>query len=766
MIRGALFNRLFLSYVNHMGISSIKSTYRPKLSDRIIITALVVSYAFFVINTIFDNTYVIQLFSPMTAALCGILILACLKRLGEFWLPAFILSLGIFSWMTADILTFINTWYTDIPVIDTIITYIFLLPNYFFGASVFIYFSRKIKGRELYQFLTNTLILSVIGLVVFKKILEHLDSFNTLQDLDLIRIYLYFFINLFIIIMLGHMTCMIAAKSGLKGTNMMIVGIGVYILLDIPYTYQQAVGNDPENTWQNLAYMFCMMLMSYGIFHQISHRHVFEFKSYEYSEKSARRSRLLVLTGILVSVVLFAVGFFSQYDFFYMLIALMAYWIITGTLRNDVLNEQLIKQQDMLTGLYNRRYCNTLLEESAMKAKETKTKFALYCIDLNSFKPINDTYGHDMGDNVLKEFGSRMKALPSDYISFRTGGDEFMIVKRDIKKDQEIKETAKKLQQLFNTPVNIGSYVFRLSGSIGVAVYPTDTENIDTLMLYSDAAMYSVKHSNNKYAYKIFDRSLIETVIRHAALEMRLKNAEPSKDFSLFYQPRINAETGELIGAEVFPRLKGDNSYTAAQLLPVAEEVGLINRLNVWIVETAIRKLYFWNQNYKKDLFISLNLSPLQLLDQNFIEYLQSMTRDLKISPSMIHLEIGNDVIMGASDTAKDTLKLLKDKGFKLALNDFGGGDINLRHILDCGFTSILISPSLIRRAYSDTESHILIRSIVALSDSMAIESSAVGIETKEQEESLKAMGIRTLQGFYYGRPQEADAFEKSFLES
>ena len=132
----------------------------------------------------------------------------------------------------------------------------------------------------------------------------------------------------------------------------------------------------------------------------------------------------------------------------------------------------------------------------------------------------------------------------------------------------------------------------------------------------------------------------------------------------------------------------------------------------------------------------------------------------------MIHLEIGNDVIMGASDTAKDTLKLLKDKGFKLALNDFGGGDINLRHILDCGFTAIHISPSLIRRAYSDTESHILIRSIVALSDSMAIESSAVGIETKEQEESMKAMGIRALQGFYYGRPQEADAFEKSFLES
>jgi len=747
-----------------MGVFQTRFGDRTKLSDRIIITALIISYIFFVINTIMDNTFVIQLFSPLTAALTGILILACLKRMGDFWLPSLILAIGIFMWMVADILTFINTWFTDIPLIGTLITYIFLLPNYFFGTAVFIYFSQKLKGRDLYQFLVNSLILSVIGLVGFKKILERLDSFNTLQSADLVRIYLYFFINIFIIIMMGHMTYMIAAKSGLKGTNTMIIGICAYILLDIPYTYQQAIGNDPENTYQNLVYMFCMMLIAHGIYHQIRHKHVFAFRTFEYTEKTAFRSRILVIIGMIACVVLLATGIFTQNDFFYIMIALMAYWIITGTLRTGALNEQIIKQQDTLTGLYNRRYCRTLLEESILKAKETGTRFALYCIDLNSFKPINDTYGHEMGDNVLKEFGKRMLELDSDYISFRTGGDEFMIVKRGISNEAQTKVTAKIIQEIFNKPVTVGSYVFRLSGSIGVAQYPDDSDDPDSLTLYADAAMYAVKHSSKRDGYRIFDRSLIETVIRHEALEQRLKNAEPSRDFVLCYQPRINALTGALEGMEVFPRLKGDSSVTAGQFLPVAEEVGLIDRLNTWIAESAIRRLGEWNGRYGKDFFIALNLSPFQLLDQHFLGHLQTLTGQLQIAPSLIHLEVGNDVIMGASDTAKETLKDLKGKGFTIALNDFGGGDINLFHILDCGFSSILISPSLIRKADRSSEAHILIRSITALTESMGIEASAVGVETVEQGDLLKQLGIRSLQGFLYGRPQEYREFEKSFL--
>ena len=726
--------------------------------------SLLVSYAFFFGSTILDIEVPILLFSPITAFLSGLLILKCLDRMGDYRLPSLLLAIGIFMWCTADLLNFINTLYTHNEFIDILITMIFLLPNYFFGVSVAVYFFQKLKGREFYQFLINSFILTVVGFVGFVKVLQYLGSFGTLKEFELVRIYLYFFINLYIIIMVVHMVYMIVAGSRLKGTNTMILGIIGYILLDIPYTYQQAIGNDPENNYQNLAYMLCMMLMAHGIFHQIRHHHNFSLKTYRYTEKSARRTTITVISGIAISVVLMVSGFLSKNEFFYLLIAWMAYWIMTSTLRNGALNEQLLKQQDLLTGLYNRRYCSTVMDETVQLSRENGERFAVFCIDLNSFKPINDTYGHEMGDQVLKEFGSRMLALPADHISFRTGGDEFLMVKKNIKDDADIDETASRIQKLFNTPVKIETYVFHLSGSIGVSVFPNDSEDTDVLMRYADAAMYSIKHSGQKDGYKKFDRSLVEHVERHKYLENRLKNADPEKDFSLYYQPRFSAGTGVLAGVEVFPRLKGDDSYTASQLLPIAEEVGLMNSLSRWIAGTAIRQLSEWNEGRDRLLYISLNLSPLQLLDRDLVEYLRDLVSEQKLDPGLIHLDVGNDVIMGNSGTTKEALQFLSGCGFTLALNDFGGDDINLQHILDCGFSSIHLSPSLIHRADTDPDAGTLISAVIALADSLGVTSSAVGIETAAQEKKLKEMGVSSLQGFYYSRPQESEAFEKSFL--
>ena len=309
--------------------------------------------------------------------------------------------------------------------------------------------------------------------------------------------------------------------------------------------------------------------------------------------------------------------------------------------------------------------------------------------------------------------------------------------------------------------MNIGTYVFQLSGSIGVAVYPTDSDNTETLMSYADAAMYTVKHSAHKEGIRAFDRSLVETVEAHKALEERLQNADPEKDFVLYYQPRVDAETGELIGAEAFPRLRGEDSYSAAELLPIAEEVGLMKRLSIWIAQTAVSQLRVWNRSRKKPLYMSLNLSPLQLLDKDFVSDLKNIVRQQDIEVSLIHLDIGNSVIMGASDTARDTLEQLSENGFTLALNDFGGDDINLLQILDCGFSTIHLSPSLIKRLDQDPKALTLIRSIIALTQTMGITAAAVGVETQAQEKKLKEIGIDSLQGYFYSRPRDAAEFEQ-----
>ncbi len=679
-------------------------------------------------------------------------------------MPSFILALGIFSYMVADILIFVGDYILHTDTFSDLSAFIFLLPNYFFGASVALYFFQKLKGRELYQFFANTLSLTVIGFIGLRKLLIFLGSYELLERGVLIRVYMYFTINLFILIMIGHMIVMIASETGFKGTNTMIIGILLYIILDVPYTYSQAIGNDPENIYTNLIYMASMILMAHGIYHQVHHHHAFKLKAYQYTERSARRTRIIVSVGIILSFVLFVSKTIEQNEFFYVVLAMAAYWITTSTFQNSALNEQILKQQDLLTGLYNRRYSATVLEESVRKANEQGLKFAILCIDLNSFKPINDTYGHDMGDRVLKEFGNRMLALPDDYTCFRTGGDEFMIVKDDFVGNEDLKEAARCIQKLFHTPIHLDTYIFSLSGSIGTSMYPDDSRDPEVLMRYADAAMYSVKHSQNKDDYRIFDVSLVASVEKHKALEDRMRKAEPSKDFVLHYQPRIDAKTGELTAVEVFPRLKGEEGCAAAELLPIAEEVGLMSRLGNWVMETSIRKIKSWEETYQKELSVSINISPLQLLDMDFVSNLKHVTAECGLKPSVIHLDISNDVIMGASITAKETLRSLKEYGFKLSLNDFGGYDINLSHVLNCGFSAIHISASLIKRAEKEESANILIRSIIALADTMGIKAYAVGVESAQQAEKLKAMGVDALQGFYFGKPEEADRFEEEHL--
>ena len=733
-------------------------------SDRVLFATIIISYVCFFVSTLARANFWIDLFSPVTVMLTSVVIFVCMNRLGRYWIPSFLLATGIMFYAVADILKFVGLYLLHSDIFEDAITFVYLLPNYFFGASVALYFIQKLKGRELYQFLINTFTLTIIGFVLFRRGLIYLGTFDLLEKADLIRVYLYFTINLFILIMIGHMIYMIAYETGLKATNFMLIGILVYILLDIPYTLLQAMGKDPENIYTNLIYTFCMMLMAYGIFHQVQYNHGFKFKVYEYTEFSGKKTRIRVVTGLLLSFVAWAIKWIDQTDFFYLVLAMLSYWITTATFLNSALNEQILKQQDILTGLYNRRYSASRLEESVKNAQYHGGKFAIFCVDLNNFKPINDTYGHDMGDRVLKEYGNRMLALPKQYTSFRTGGDEFMIIKDDIESGRDITETAQYLRKLFNTPISLDTYIFTLSGSVGVAVYPDDSTEPETLMRYADAAMYSVKHSQNKDDYRIFDISLVESVEKRKALEERLKTSDPARDFVLFYQPRFDAVTGALVAVEAFPRLKGDYDYMASELIPIVEEVGAMNRLGNWIISTAVQQICRWNHVYHANMSVSINVSPLQLLDADFINNLKRLTEENEISPSQIILDISNEVMMGASSTTKEALKNLDDYGFSLSLNDFGGNNINLSQVLSCGFSEIHISPSLIAKAEDKATANVLIKTIIGIADNLGIAANAVGVETNEQAEKMRSLGAKTLQGYLYGKPMDAADFTEKYM--
>ena len=378
------------------------------------------------------------------------------------------------------------------------------------------------------------------------------------------------------------------------------------------------------------------------------------------------------------------------------------------------------------------------------------------------FKPVNDTYGHEMGDRVLHEFGKRMKNLPAEYDSFRTGGDEFLIIKRLSEHENDLTDVAKTIQKVFDTAIIYDTYIFNLSASLGISIYPDDSTDIRDVMQYADTAMYAVKHSENKDDYKFFSKDLIHLLSLQQSIRERLKEAVPKRDFTIYYQPQIDTTNGEIIGFEAFPHIKGDMEYLSpSEIIPVAEEVGIMSSLGLWLVTTALSQVKEWEKIGHKEYSLTVNLSPLQLIDNNYFEPLKDYMDKEDIEHSSLILDIANSVIMGSASSAKKCMKALHDEGFMLSLNDFGGDDINLSYVLECGFNGIKLSRSLIAELGTDTRSKILIDSIMALSENMKIDVTAVGVETKDQENALKDLGITKVQGYLYYKPVTADEIEK-----
>lgn len=735
-------------------------------TDNKLISATVMAYLLFIVSTIIQNEFAIRLFSPITVGLTVTCIIACISRLERYRIPIIIVGLGISTWAIADIIRFVNEFVLAKEPLSVVVRTLYLVPNYCFGIAVVAYLFIKLERKELYRVIINTFVVTIIGYVFIKKLLDAISEDAFLDVFTNIRVNLYFFINFFIIALVVQLLFMVKRDYLKYRSSLIVMGAGAYVLFDFQYTYREALGFDPENPYLDIVYLFFMIVIAIGAQGQAQRKVAIELKKHIYTQRAIRQIGIVTAVAVVFDILALAAAYLTQTEFFYILIALLGYGIMTSVFQNNALAEQLLKQRDMLTGLYNTAYSKTVLKESVRLAGTGSSKFAVFCVDLNCFKPINDTYGHEMGDKVLHEYGQRLLALPEDWISFRTGGDEFMIIRGGLHEDSEITASALELQKIFDEPLQLYSYLFKLSSSIGISVYPDDSLDPKALIRYADTAMCQVKKSGRKDDYRLFDRSLIKTVESLKSLEEVMQKAEPENDFELYYQPQFNVTSGKLIGIEAFPRLKDHqfDDISAAEIIRVAEETGLMSRLGRWIAKEAISQINLWNTAFYHDLRMSINIAPLQLLDAKFLEDLSTITGKLKIKTGQINLDVQNEVLMGVESTAKDTLMSLHEYGFGLTLNDFGGGDVNLSYILDCGFSDIHISRKLISSVTDDLDDQTLVKTIVSICDEMSIEVSAVGVETEQQADLLRSFGINMMQGYYFGKPVDKETFMNKYL--
>jgi diguanylate cyclase (GGDEF)-like protein len=417
-----------------------------------------------------------------------------------------------------------------------------------------------------------------------------------------------------------------------------------------------------------------------------------------------------------------------------------------------------IALHDVLTGLPNRALLEDRLIMAIEQQRRSKHPFALAMMDIDRFKHINDTMGHHIGDRLLKEFVSRVKAClrPTDTIA-RMGGDEFMILLPETD-TQEVKLIMARILEALIQSIDVEVQKLHITSSIGISICPRDGEHIHELMRCADVAMYWVKeHGRN--GYKMYSREMDVHGADRLRLEQDLHDALDNDSFTLFYQPKIDLKTNCVFGVEALLRMPNASGQlnSPAEFIPLAEETGLIIPIGQWVLKTACRDAVRLQKAVGAPLTMAVNISPRQFMNGDLLGTVRLALQDQQLDADFLELEITESVLMDERVGVSNTLFDLRNLGVNIAIDDFGTGYSSLSYLKRFKINKLKIDQSFVRDMTIDSEDAALVAAIIAMGHSLNIPVVAEGIETAEQLAILTANGCDMGQGFYIGRPLSFD---------
>ncbi|MCR2804552.1 putative bifunctional diguanylate cyclase/phosphodiesterase [Paenibacillus soyae] len=421
---------------------------------------------------------------------------------------------------------------------------------------------------------------------------------------------------------------------------------------------------------------------------------------------------------------------------------------------------------DDLTGLPNRRYFARHLDMLLDGSGGDQQPFALLFLDLDSFKKINDNLGHNNGDLLLKLVAERLTLCvhSSKHVVSRMGGDEFTILLKEIKSQTEAIEVAEEIIRAFDMPFVLDEYEFYITASIGIAYYPQDGRDAETLMKHADIAMYQAKDTG-KNNYSIFRAAKSSIGIEQLTLESSIRKALQNNEFLLHYQPQIDVETGRIIGTEALIRWNHPTLglIPPGKFIPIAEETGLIVPIGEWVLRTACKQNVEWIAKGIPPMKISVNLSTRQFLKRNLVETVHNILRETGHDPKYLELEITESMTMDVN-FAVEVLGEFKKLGIPICIDDFGTGYSNLYYMKLFSIDRLKIDQSFIRDIMTDSIDADIVSTIIAMAYNLGIDVIAEGVETEEQLNYLKRLKCREVQGYYYYKPLPAEQIEQLLL--
>ncbi len=435
---------------------------------------------------------------------------------------------------------------------------------------------------------------------------------------------------------------------------------------------------------------------------------------------------------------------------------------------------------DEVTQLPNRVFFLKFLSKTLELAQRNKRNFAILFLDLDGFKGINDTYGHQAGDELLLEIsrrltdGLRCSDLASRYYDHfdhkvdvaRLGGDEFIILLNELTRPEDAAVVADRIQGWITEPIALGARLVHIGGSMGIAVYPHDGEDSEALLKNADIAMYHAKQTGKGH-YQFFHQGMATKAIKRLEMETYMHYAVAKNELRLHYQPVMDAVTGHPIGAEALLRWESPQLgfLPPNDFISLAEENGMINQFGEWAIREACRQHQVWLQQGLGDLPIAVNLSSLQFNQTSFVPMVAGIIKEYGANPAFLTFELTESMIMADTEKMLKKLNELKSLGVRLALDDFGTGYSSLRYLNRFPLDILKIDRSFIKKLPESGDASAIVNTILALAKALNLKTVAEGVETLEQQIFLQNTTCDAVQGYHFSKPMPAIEFRKYWVQ-
>ncbi|HEY5602319.1 MAG TPA: EAL domain-containing protein, partial [Gammaproteobacteria bacterium] len=418
---------------------------------------------------------------------------------------------------------------------------------------------------------------------------------------------------------------------------------------------------------------------------------------------------------------------------------------------------------DMLTGLPNRILFRDRLEDAMKECESRELLVAVLFIDLDHFQKVNDALGHAIGDRVLMEISSRLKqCMRGEDTVARIGGDEFVFVLKRIAMIDEVEEVAKQILATVSEPIVMESREFFITPSIGIAVYPFDDDDVNSLLKKANTAMSKAKGAGRN-TFRYFTESARRQLASRFSIENALRRALDRDEFELYYQPVVHVTSGKILAVEALLRWHCAELglISPLEFIPLLEESGLIIPVGQWVLERACKQNVAWQLQGIRDLKINVNMSAKQLLNRNLIQQVNQALDSSRLRPHLLDVEITESLLIEDFSNTIHILDMLKDTGIALSVDDFGTGYSSLSYLKRMPVDTLKIDQSFVHDITINIDDAAIVEAICALSKSLRFKVTAEGVESAQQLEFLRQVGVNAVQGYLFSHPVPAREVEQ-----